>query len=365
MRIFFSALCVLWLSVCLLDLDAISACDDLTVRDAAFQDTRDVHRLCVIANASDPTGQTIYDRLGKWLDGPAADLNVDLVRVPADDPKVRWREYGIPSAPPTLPVVVLTGPPDGPDGPEGKGRSFFIDYWEGGPTDGDLALLVNSPARVALQKKLGKQIAAILHVRGTTEGAGNTEGLLQATVKKWSKTGKPGLSVVPVDRADRKERLLLSFIGVKAEGPDWVGIVFGRGKFMEPLASSEITAAELDDRIESVTAKCTCLQDARSLGVDIPMLWNRDLDDTVVPLISPEEATKNAPALPTLALEPPPSPAVATSLGGDPERSGDDFRGLETALWALAALLLILPASALLIFYRKHSAQGSHRAAEE
>jgi hypothetical protein len=279
---------------------------------------------------------------------------VDLVRVPADGPEVRWREYGIPSAPPSLPVVVLAGPPDGP---EGKGRSFFIDYWEGGPTDDDLALLVNSPARAALQKTLGKQIAAILYVRGTTEGAGDAEGLLQATVKKWSTIGKPGLTVVPVDRADRKERLLLSFIGVKAEGPDWVGIVFGRGKFMEPLAKSEITAAELDDRIESVMAKCTCLQDSRNLGVDIPMLWHRDLDDTVVRLISPEEAKKNAPALPTLALEPPPFPAGAASLTGDPQRSGDDFRGLETVLWALGALLLILPASALLIFFRKQSAR--------
>lgn len=348
----------LWISLGLLGLKAAYACDALTVRDAAFEDTRDVHRLTVIANAADPTGQAIYDRLQDWLEGPAADLNVSLLKVAADDPDVHWGEYGIPSAPPSLPVVVLAGPPDGP---EGKGRSFYIDHWEGSPTDEDLALLVDSPARVALRTKLGQQIAAILHVRGSPEIGKDTEGLLQTAVKKWSKAGKPGLTVVSVDRADPKERLLLSFIAVKAEGPDWVGIVFGRGKFMEPLAGKDITAVALNKRIESVTAKCTCLQDARSLGVDIPMTWDGELDKTVVPLISPEEAKKNAPALPILALEPPTSPGVAAALAEDlQERSGSDLRGLETGLWALGALLVILPAFALIFFYRKNASRGSN-----
>jgi hypothetical protein len=331
----------------------------MTVRDAAFQDTRDIHRLCIIANTADPKGQEIYDRLRDWLDGPADDLNVDIVRVPADDPKVRWLEYGIPSAPPSLPVVVLAGPLDGS---ESHGRSFFIDYWEGGPTDDDLALLVSSPARAALQKELGKQIAAILYVPGTTEAAENTEDLLQTTVKKWSKAGKPGLTVIPVDRADLKERLLLSFIGVKKDGPDWVGVVFGRGKFMEPLVSNESTASQLDARLESVTAKCTCLQDARALGADIPMVWSRELDDAVVPLISAAEAKKNAPALPALAA----APAVVTARAGDPpSEAGSEFRGLEAALWALGALLVILPACALLLFYRKNSARNSGHTSTE
>ena len=79
-----------------------TACETI-VRDAAFRGQRDVHRLCVIASADDKSAASIVAELSTWLDGPASDLNVELVRVDANDSAVRWTDYAIPSAPPTLP----------------------------------------------------------------------------------------------------------------------------------------------------------------------------------------------------------------------------------------------------------------------
>jgi hypothetical protein len=85
-----------------------AACE-IRVRDAAFRTPRDIHRLCVIANSDDPDADVIAARLEDWLAGPAQSLNVKLVQVIADDPETDWDSFGIPSAPPTLPVTVLFG----------------------------------------------------------------------------------------------------------------------------------------------------------------------------------------------------------------------------------------------------------------
>ena len=126
------------------------ACFDLTVRDAAFGEPRDVHLLGVIAAADDPAGVEIYLRLEKWLSESGQELNIELQRVDAHDPDVPWMDYGIPSAPPALPVVVLAG-----RGSTFLARpNFLVDHWEPGPGDEELEVLRSSPARKEICSEL-------------------------------------------------------------------------------------------------------------------------------------------------------------------------------------------------------------------
>jgi len=255
-----------------------AACYDLTVRDAAFGVPRDVHHLCVMAPADDPAGQALHDQLADWFETRGASLNVELVNVVADDPAVRWDEYGIPSAPPSLPVVVLAG------SRYMERRGFYIDHWEPGPTADDFEAIRTSPARERIRSEVVRRLAVLLYVPGTDAGAGGAEGVLDAVVKRWSRRLPLGLSIVRVDRADDRERVLLSFIGAGEAGPDWVAVVFGRGKIMPPLEGADITEARLDELITLVAGECTCLRPPSALGVDIPMMWDEKNDAAVIPL---------------------------------------------------------------------------------
>jgi hypothetical protein len=254
------------------------ACYDLTVRDTAFGVPRDVHRLCVMAQADDPAGQTLRGQLADWFETHGASLNVELVEVVADDPEVRWDEYGIPSAPPSLPVVVLAG------SRYRERRGFYIDHWEPGPTTDDFDAIRTSPARERIRSEVMRNLAVLLYVPGTDADAGSAEPVLDAVVKRWSRRLPLGLSIVRVDRADERERVLLSFIGVREQGPDWVAVVFGRGKIMPPLQGPDITEPRLDELITLAAGECTCLRHPSSMGVDIPMMWDEKNDAGVVPL---------------------------------------------------------------------------------
>jgi len=275
---------------------AASACEDATVRDAAFAESRDVHRLSVVEGPDDPAGEQLYDRLDTWFKTAGTSLNVELVRVDADAPDVRWDEYGIPSAPPSLPVTVLAG------SRYAERRRFFIDYWEPGPTSENLERMSTSPARDAMRAELVRRVAVLLYIPGTNGDAGSAEPVLDAVVERWSREVPLGLSVVRVDRSDGRERLLLSFTGVQEQGPDWVAVVFGRGKLMPFLEGSEITEGRLTEFITSLVEECTCLRPPSSLGVDIPMRWDESDDSAVIRLReSGDNGVLDGPLAPDLA----------------------------------------------------------------
>jgi len=255
------------------------ACDSGTVRMASFSEPREVHKLCVIANAGDAAGDALHARLETALAGYGAELNLELVRVKADDPALDWRALALPSVPPSLPVTVLVGLDSV------QRRPFLIDHWEPAPTDDDLAALLGSPVREAVKREVAAHWAVLLYARGAGADAGATESVVRDAAKRWAEKQPPGVAVVPLDRTDPKERLLRAFIGLAAAGPDWVGVVFGRGKLMAPpLEGTAITEANLDRLIGLLLQPCTCLQAGTSLGVDIPMVWAEALDATVVAL---------------------------------------------------------------------------------
>ena len=266
---------------------------DSTVRGKAFEDARDLHRLCVISDGRDSASLAMASRLETWLMKEGANLNVELVRLDARDPNVKWEDYGIPSAPPDLPVVMLAGLD------RASRRSFVVDHWEPDLTDKDLEALRTSPGREAIRRNAGKKWAVLLYAPGKGPEAGKAEAIIEAVARRWSQEHAPGVSVVRLDRFDPRERLLCSFAGLnrptehgqqaQATIPDWIGVVFGRGKLMAPpLEGAQITDAALEQLLSQLIEICSCLRPPSMMGVDIPMAWEPDDEKSVVSLLSPE-----------------------------------------------------------------------------
>ena len=271
-----------------------AACNSGSVRDAAFQAKRDMHRLCVFTTSKDSQGDAIFERLRSWMETEGQRLNVVLERVNADDPSVRWETYGIPGQPPSLPVVALIGLM-----PTSPRRPFVIDHWEPTLNDADLAALKDSPARDEVKRSIADVWAVLVYSPGpteklgrfpisggsidATEEAGNREAshfsVLKAVEKQWETEHAPGIAIARLDRADPRERMLCSFVGLEPTGPDWVGVVFGRGTLLAPpLQGDDITEDNLNRLLTGLTIPCTCLQQSMTLGLDVPMTWEPELD---------------------------------------------------------------------------------------
>jgi prepilin-type N-terminal cleavage/methylation domain-containing protein len=289
----------------------VCACDS-TVRGKAFEEPRDVHRLCVISDGQDVQSQALSSRLDKWRTGPGANLNIELVRLDGRDENVKWEDYGIPSAPPELPVVMLAG------SDRANRRSFVISHWEPCPTDNDLDVLTSSPVREAIKREVGKKWAVLLYAPGIGGESGNRRAVVEAVAKDWAQKHPPGISVVHLDRSDPREQLLVSFAGlarskdheqdVHATISDWVGIVFGRGKLMAPpLEGAEITEAALDQLLSQLVEICSCLRPPSMMGVDILMAWGADDEKAIVSLLSPEAEKALAAALASTGPTTPPA----------------------------------------------------------
>ncbi|MBW7997855.1 MAG: hypothetical protein FVQ81_15055 [Candidatus Glassbacteria bacterium] len=258
----------------------VKACFDLSVRDAAYDEDRDVHLLTVIAEDGDPGGEEIFAGLEEWLAGAGQKLNLDLELVDVDAPGVSWPAYGIPSAPPAVPVVVLTGRRQATLG----GMSFLVDHWEPGPDKKELDRLKTSPVREEIRKAAGRSMAVLVFIPGSDSYENSAAQVVDEVARSWSDKTPLGVPVLRVERTEAAERLLLAFLGVKDTGPPWAGVVFGRGKLMAPLVGEDITAENLNTRLETLAADCTCLQSSSSLGVDLPMEWDGRDDAEVLAL---------------------------------------------------------------------------------
>ncbi len=253
---------------------AVWACNSGTVRDAAFQGKRDTHRLCVMGNKGDAEADAIYTRLNQWYQANKEGFNLRVERVNADDPEIRWERYGLPSAPPSFPVTVLVGIS------LFLQQSFLIEHWEPAPEDNALAALRATPSLEAAKQHLVDVWAVLLYARGTGDGAGKGQAVLANLVKRWETEHAPGVHLVLLERADPREKILCSFAGIKPEGPDWAGILFGRGRLMgPPLQGADITEENADRLLKNLTVPCTCLQESIALGIDVPLVWEPRLDE--------------------------------------------------------------------------------------
>ncbi|MCP4642346.1 MAG: FtsX-like permease family protein [bacterium] len=249
------------------------ACEEVTVRIAAFQAERNQHLLCVITDGDPEPG--VMDRLDAWRNGDAAYLNLEIVHVDAGVPDVTWQEYGLPSCPPDLPVTVLVGRQGS------SARQFVLDHWERVVTDDDLAVLATSPARDALKKRVVEDDAVLLYSPG--DGAAK-EMLTKLAADHTAETGP--VSLVSFDRTDDDERVLTAFAGVGDSNEDWVAVTFARGKLLAPpLMGEDIQREHVDALLQNLEAPCTCIQDSSAMGIDLLMTWDEELDALAAPVM--------------------------------------------------------------------------------
>jgi len=268
----------------------IHACAADQARQATFFSSRNTHRLVVMAHKDDGSVDAEMTRLKNWMDTNATGINIILERLDIDQPGIEWElDYAVPSAPPNPPVTVLVG--------EDKvaHRKFLIDVWESWPGDQDLEILATSPVREAIKRNVVTKWGVLLFAPGTGPEAGETEPEIQKTLQTWATKAPPGLTLIRLDRTAPEERILTSFIGLPAEGPDWVGLIFAKGKIMvPPLEGGAITEANLDQMIDGLMQPCTCMRRPESLGVDIPLNWESRFDDMFVSLDGPEDTVQLA-----------------------------------------------------------------------
>lgn len=247
------------------------ACAETTVRLAGFQAPRDMHTLCVVSSE----GEDEASRLTEWFENNAPDLNLTVTHISPDDPEVRWEDYALPSAPSATPVTFLVGRHT-----EGR-RSFVIDHWEPGLTEADLEALASSPVREALKGEVIDSTAVLLYSPKDRKAA----PVLNALVEEYATADAP-VTLIEFDRSDPKERMLTAFTGLREDDPDWVGVVFARGKLMAPpLVGEYITGENLNHHLERLEAPCTCLESPAALGVDFPLTWDATLDALAAPLM--------------------------------------------------------------------------------
>lgn len=312
---------------------ALSACE-IRVRDAAFRTPRDVHRLCVFAETDDPAAKEIQARLEKWLSGPADGLNIRIERVNADDPETQWSNYGIPSAPPTMPVTALIGRSNS------SGENFVIDHWDPAPSEEDLEQLQSSPIREQLQEKLGKHLAVLLYFG--SDGDTETREMLRKVSGEKVGEERIGLGLIEIDPTVADERVLLSFAGLDPDAGSALYVAFGQGKLLEPpLFGEQINPQEIDHLIEQLCTACSCSKPLPMMGVDLPLVWTPELDSTVV-LMDAElededmlDSTGDSPA-----------DSTATSLetielpAGEPNANRQSL--FLPVLWMLGGLVLVV-----------------------
>jgi len=275
------------------NIPAAMACDKVTVADTMFKGERDVHPLYVVADRNDLSGAEISERLKTWLEGPGTELNLRVERVFADDPGIRWQAYGMKSAPPELPVVVLATRHAGHIGAK------VVDQWHPAPDEKDLDVLLLSPVRNAIREKAPSNMALLVYSPGTDRDSRNMENRLQKMAGKWldGRTGKKkgkkkvAISILLLNRKDPRERTLVSFAQIPESGSDWLGIFAGPGKMMiPPMKGEQISKKNLTAHLDQLAGKCTCRVDVRGMGVDIPMKWGEQ-DKAKVPLMKAATGT--------------------------------------------------------------------------
>lgn len=313
---------------------SVEACDGAAVRDAAFTGPRDIHRLCVMAAQDDTEADRIYRDLAAWLEADGQGLNIELHRADVNDAELDWpKEYGLPGPPPESPVTVLCGYRTI------ERRAFYIQHWQPGPDQDDLAAMADSPLRERIRREIGSKLAMLLYVKGTGEQAGEAEEIIRKVAREWSAKQPLDVELIELDRADAEESLLLAFSDHGPGGPEWTAVVFGRGKFMPPLAGAEITERVLNQQMEILIGDCACLRSPLSLGVDLPMKWGPNLDEAAIAL----RPVSDAPS--TRRIIVPLDPLVAHP----PSRSAFYVATLCTA----GGLLVMVAVAAGIIFRRK------------
>ncbi len=257
------------------------ACEGLDVGQALSQLDRDVHSLCVVANSGDTEADATYEALKAWHEAEADELNLKIERLTADDTAVFWEDYGLPSAPPDLPVTVFVARHTA-----GR-RAFVVDHWEPGPTPEELVNLLDSPLRKAIRSDVPLSRAVLLYAPPTGENPDAYKGMLEGIVEAWAEK-EEDVALALLERPAPEERALMAFAGIPESGPAWLGLIAGCGKLLfPPMKGEDITEVAVNQILDLLIQPCTCIADPASLGVDLPMQWGEFEQNLVSALAAP------------------------------------------------------------------------------
>ena len=249
----------------------------------------------------------VYTNLVRAADAPAAGLNLDAVKVdvsgeiPAKFRRI-WKEQETAAAG-KLPWLVIRYPALAGD----EQRVLFA----GGLESGELASLMNSPAREELGRRLmkGEALVFVLVESGEKERDERAARTISEQIPVLEKTVKVSkvieddplvegptlksklpvalaMSLLRVSRDDAREKMFVRMLegsqssAINRDAPV-VFAVFGRGRILCAFSGESIKAENLEDAAAFLAGPCSCQVKELNPGVDILMAadWESVIED--------------------------------------------------------------------------------------
>lgn len=185
----------------------------------------------------------------------------------------------------------------------GQGRA--IQPWQGTLDEARTVGLLDSPVRKELVRRLqnGHSIVWLVLKSNDAKRSNDAIELLKTQCEELSKTiklpdgiGLPGselhseipllikFSYLEIDPSDRREEFLVKlFTNIRPEtttqGEPLIAPVFGRGRVLEVIPASDVSAALMEDLTLFLGGACSCQVKERNPGFDLPLstAWDREL----------------------------------------------------------------------------------------
>ena len=245
------------------------------------------------------------DAGGGNIDLRTVDVSADL----KDEAAEVWKQHASAS----LPLVVVRYP---------AAVSIPVDAWSGPLSDASVSLILDSPARRQVARRIleGECAVFILLETGNRAEDDRLAGLVETELKRLEKTlelprptaggswddpvydrqGAPdlrlALSVLRLSRTDPAEAAFVQALlgterGLRESAEPMVFAVFGRGRVLCALVGKGITPDNLETVAEFVVGPCSCVVKSENPGVDLVMTvdWTAALagEASAIPEVEP------------------------------------------------------------------------------
>ncbi len=242
------------------------ACTVDTVREAAFFTVRDNYWMGMVFEEGDAESHIRYTALAAWIEEQGGDLNVQLEHVLPEDAMYLKMRYGVTEPLVEMPATFFSGRHPT------ESRAVVLTQWTPAPDVSVLEGLHANTTLAQIARDTPEFWAALVYARGT--GAPRRDAV-ENVVAQWRTHHGPGVALHELDRHDPDNALLCAVADIAADGEDWVGVVFGRGRLLLPaLQGDAITARKLDRLLSGLQDFSTCPLHTAAMGIDLPMRWD-------------------------------------------------------------------------------------------
>ncbi len=257
--------------------------------------------------------QAVVKRLrSAGSEAPGANIDLQTVDVAADlkdEAAAAWKQHASAS----LPFVVVRYPP---------AAHIPVDAWSGPLSDASVSLILDSPARRTVAKRIleGECAVFVLLESGNPAEDNRLAGLVETELKRLEKTlelprppaggswddpvydrqGAPdlrlALSAMRLSRTDPAEAAFVQALlgterGLRESAEPMVFVVYGRGRVLCALVGKGITPDNLATVAEFVVGPCSCVVKSENPGVDLVMAvdWTAALagEASAIPQVEP------------------------------------------------------------------------------